>query len=133
MSVGLRKLCGTDEILLRSLEQHDQLLDLLRHDLCPLLLRTLHEHPTFPVTLRLMRLVYLLLRSFSDQLSPEAEVFFTILTKVAAGDSDALSGETMRIAHDDDEPVKNSNSKGKDDKYTPPHWLRVIAMEILRG
>jgi hypothetical protein len=118
--------------------QHAKLLELLKHDLCPLLLRTLHAHPTFPVTLRLMRLIFLLLRSFADQLTAEAEVFFMILVKLAAGDADALSDETMRVVPEGGEMeelegVKPHVGKGKDGNHPPPHWLKVLALEILRG
>jgi hypothetical protein len=84
-----------------------------------------------------MRLIFLLLRSFADQLTPEAEVFFTILIKLAASDADALSEETMRVLPDgksgqEAESIK-PHAKIKDANHVPPYWLKVISMEILRG
>lgn len=81
---------------------------LLRHHLSPLLLKSLSDRPHFPLTLRSTRVVFLLLKQFSVELETESEVFLMLFIKVVAGDSD--SGETPR-----------------------PHWMRVLAMEIVRG
>jgi hypothetical protein len=80
---------------------------LLQHHLCPLLLRTLSERSSFPLTLRGTRVVFLLLKQFSAELETEAEVFLTLLIKLVGGETDA--GET-RLG-----------------------WMRVLAMEIMRG
>ena len=47
---------------------HPELLFLLRVKVCPLLIKSLSEPPAFPVYLRLMRLLFLLLRQFSSDL-----------------------------------------------------------------
>ncbi|CAE6434947.1 unnamed protein product [Rhizoctonia solani] len=85
-----------------------ELLMLLRHHLCPLLLKSLSDRPHFPLTLRSTRVVFLLLKQFSVELETESEVFLMLFIKVVSGDSD--SGEAPR-----------------------PHWMRVLAMEIVRG
>ncbi|KAG8763600.1 hypothetical protein FRC11_000859 [Ceratobasidium sp. 423] len=85
-----------------------ELLMLLRHHLSPLLLKSLSDRPHFPLTLRSTRVVFLLLKQFSVELETESEVFLMLFIKVVAGDSD--SGEAPR-----------------------PHWMRVLAMEIVRG
>ncbi|CAE6416233.1 unnamed protein product [Rhizoctonia solani] len=85
-----------------------ELLMLLRHHLSPLLLKSLSDRPHFPLTLRSTRVVFLLLKQFSVELETEAEVFLMLFIKVVTGDSD--SGEAPR-----------------------PHWMRVLAMEIVRG
>ncbi|KAG8789976.1 hypothetical protein FRC12_013030, partial [Ceratobasidium sp. 428] len=85
-----------------------ELLMLLRHHLSPLLLRSLSDRPHFPLTLRSTRVVFLLLKQFSIELETESEVFLMLFIKVVAGDSDG--GEAPR-----------------------PHWMRVLAMEIVRG
>jgi hypothetical protein len=86
---------------------------LLQHHLCPLLLRALSERPLFPLTLRCIRVVFLLLKQFSFELQTEAEVFFMLMIKLIAEEPD--SGD-----------------------HSGPHlnklpWMRVLAMEILRG
>ncbi|KAG8692675.1 hypothetical protein FRC09_011038, partial [Ceratobasidium sp. 395] len=85
-----------------------ELLMLLRHHLSPLLLKSLSDRPHFPLTLRSTRVVFLLLKQFSIELETESEVFLMLFIKVVAGDSDG--GEAPR-----------------------PHWMRVLAMEIVRG
>ncbi|KAG9118878.1 hypothetical protein FRC07_006393, partial [Ceratobasidium sp. 392] len=85
-----------------------ELLMLLRHHLSPLLLKSLSDRPHFPLTLRSTRVVFLLLKQFSVELETESEVFLMLFIKVVAGDADG--GEAPR-----------------------PHWMRVLAMEIVRG
>ena len=81
---------------------------LLRHHLSPLLLKSLSDRPHFPLTLRSTRVVFLLLKQFSVELETESEVFLILFIKVVSSDSD--NGEAPR-----------------------PHWMRVLAMEIVRG
>jgi len=57
--------------------------------------------------LRGTRVVFLILKQFSAELVTEAEVFLTVLIKLVGGEMEA--GE-MR-----------------------PGWMRVLAMEIMRG
>ncbi|KAI9435094.1 hypothetical protein H4582DRAFT_1817945 [Lactarius indigo] len=87
--------------------KHSELLLLLRHHLSPLLLKTLSERSTFPLTLRGTRVVYLLLKQFSSDLSTEAEVFLMLLIKIVAGEVEAAEAR--------------------------PGWMKVLAMEIMRG
>lgn len=70
--------------------------------------KSLSDRPLFPLTLRSTRVVFLLLKQFSRALETEAEVFLTLLIKVISGDGDA-----------------NDSAR--------PHWMRVLAMEIIRG
>ncbi|KAG8863454.1 hypothetical protein FRB96_008194 [Tulasnella sp. 330] len=92
--------------------QRPELLMLLRHNLCPLLLKSLSDKPLFPLTLRSTRVVYLLLKQFSAELETEAEVFLMFLIRVVSGDLDSSAGES-------------SGNR--------PTWMRVLALEILRG
>lgn len=87
--------------------QHPELLLLLQHHLCPLLLKTLSERSNFPLTLRGTRVVFLLLKQFSLELETEAEVFLMLLIKHVSGESEV--GDFR------------------------PGWMRVLAMEIMRG
>ncbi|CUA76100.1 Protein MON2 homolog [Rhizoctonia solani] len=89
-------------------KSRSELLLLLRHHLSPLLLKSLSDRPHFPLTLRSTRVVFILLKQFSVELETESEVFLMLFIKVVSGDSD--SGEAPR-----------------------PHWMRVLAMEIVRG
>jgi len=90
-----------------SYSQHAELLLLLQHHLSPLLLKTLSERSAFPLTLRGTRVVFLLLKQFSAELATEAEVFLTLLIKLVSGEAEASE--------------------------TRPGWMRVLAMEIMRG
>ncbi|KAH9013194.1 hypothetical protein EDB84DRAFT_1533406 [Lactarius hengduanensis] len=87
--------------------KHSELLLLLRHHLSPLLLKTLSERSTFPLTLRGTRVVFLLLKQFSSNLSTEAEVFLMLLIKIVAGEVEAAEAR--------------------------PGWMKVLAMEIMRA
>ncbi|KIJ29789.1 hypothetical protein M422DRAFT_107343, partial [Sphaerobolus stellatus SS14] len=91
--------------------QHNELLLLLRHHLCPLLHKSLSERPVFPLTLRSTRVVFLLLKQFSNELPTEAEVFLMLLIKVISGEHDTENGSS----------------------HSRPGWMRVIALEIIRG
>ncbi|TFK51181.1 hypothetical protein OE88DRAFT_1807990 [Heliocybe sulcata] len=94
--------------------KHTELRLLLQHHLCPLLLKALSDRPSFPLTLRCTRVVFLLLKQFSLELQTETEVFLMLLIKIAGGDSDTTPH------HSDSSGVR-------------PQWMRVLAMEIMRG
>ncbi|KAG6810738.1 hypothetical protein H0H92_010542 [Tricholoma furcatifolium] len=93
--------------------KHPELILLLRHHLCPLLLKALSDRPVFPLTLRCTRVVFLLLKQFSMELTTESEVFLILLIKIFSDDGEA-SGD--HGAH-----------------YARPLWMKVLAMEIMRG
>ncbi|GAA5982187.1 hypothetical protein JCM5350_003486 [Sporobolomyces pararoseus] len=109
---------------------HPELLLVLRAHLCPLLIRFLSSPPSssshstfsFPLTLRLTRVVFLLLKQFSDLLTLESEVFLTMFVRIiapAATDGTSSSGEGGHPA---------GPGSG-----TSPLWMRVLALEIFRG
>ncbi|KAL1725821.1 guanine nucleotide exchange factor in Golgi transport N-terminal-domain-containing protein, partial [Schizophyllum commune] len=91
--------------------QHPELTLLLRHHLCPLLIKALSDRPQFALTLRCTRVVFLLLKQFHAELQTEAEVFLVMLIKIITEDTES-------------EPAEHPPR---------PHWMRVIAMEIMRG
>lgn len=99
--------------------QHTELLLLLQHHLCPLLLKSLSERPIFPLTLRSTRVVFLLLKQFSLELKTEAEVFLMLLIRTIGGDVDGSDGLGSGSA--------SGSASGR------PGWMRVLAMEIMRG
>ena len=86
---------------------------LLTHHLCPLLLKALSDRPLFALTLRCTRVVFLLLKQFSFELQTEAEVFLMLLIRLVAEEPDV--GDHSGI---------HANK---------PQWMRVLAMEIIRG
>lgn len=94
--------------------QHEELLQLLQHHLCPLVHKALSDRPAFPLSLRSTRVVFLLLKQFSSELSTEAEVFLMLLIKI--------------IGSDGGDPDPDGGHHGP-----RPLWMRVLAMEIMRG
>jgi len=98
--------------------QRSELILLLRHHLCPLLLKSLSDRPQFSLSLRCTRVVFLLLKQFSLELRTESEVFLTVIIRIIAGESTSAPG--------DHEAYQGSH-------VSRPHWLRVLAVEIMRG
>lgn len=92
---------------------------ILQHHLCPLLLKALSDRPIFPLTLRCTRVVFLLLKQFSPELQTEAEVFLVLLIKIIGEEADPTQ---------DKHPEQHVPAH-----TTRPHWMRVLAMEIMRG
>ncbi|WWC72496.1 uncharacterized protein I206_106458 [Kwoniella pini CBS 10737] len=90
-----------------SVKKQPELLFLLQHSLDPLLLKLLSERPNFPIALRVCRLIFLLIRSFMDQLPEQVRIYLLTLIKLGMGEFD------------------NSDSHHS--------WLRVLALEIIRG
>ncbi|KAJ7842842.1 hypothetical protein B0H14DRAFT_3868774 [Mycena olivaceomarginata] len=90
--------------------KHTELVLLLQLHLCPLLLKALSDRPLFPLTLRCTRVVFLLLKQFALELETEAEIFLTLLIKIVGEDHSEQSEQAPR-----------------------PQWMRVLAMEIMRG
>ncbi|ESK90972.1 hypothetical protein Moror_16370 [Moniliophthora roreri MCA 2997] len=92
-------------------KKHNELILLLRHHLCPLLLKVLSDRAIFPLTLRCTRVAFLLLKQFSGELETEAEVFLMLFIKIISDEGDG------------------------GDQHGParPPWVRVLAMEIMRG
>lgn len=92
-------------------KSHPELLYLLRHSLHPLIIRLQGEKPSFPVALRINRLIYVLVRSYSEQLPSEVETYLLSLIRMGVGDEE---------------------DKREHKKEAAP-WVHVLALEILRG
>ncbi|KIM30394.1 hypothetical protein M408DRAFT_21910 [Serendipita vermifera MAFF 305830] len=90
--------------------KHPEILLLLHHHLSPLLLKSLSERSSFPLILRSTRVVFILLKQFSDELVTESEVFAMMLIKIISGEESSASDGSRR-----------------------PHWMRVLSAEVLRG
>ncbi|SNX81872.1 related to MON2 - peripheral membrane protein with a role in endocytosis and vacuole integrity [Melanopsichium pennsylvanicum] len=91
---------------------HPELLFLLRSKVCPLLIKSLSEPPAFPVHLRLMRLLFLLLRQFSSDLILEVEILLSILLRTVNPSAQEIA------AHGGSQPLL---------------WQQVLALEVLRS
>ncbi|KAJ1030145.1 hypothetical protein NDA16_001057 [Ustilago loliicola] len=91
---------------------HPELLFLLRSKVCPLLIKSLSEPPAFPIHLRLMRLLFLLLRQFSSDLILEVEILLSILLRTINPSAQELA------AHGGSQPLL---------------WQQVLALEVLRS
>ncbi|WFC97992.1 Endocytosis and vacuole integrity protein [Malassezia yamatoensis] len=83
--------------------RHPELLYVLRSAACPFLLKAFSEVPSFPVSVRLMRLVRLLLRQFSEELILEIEILLRMVLKTL------------------------QDTKGE------PLWHRVLALEVVHS
>ncbi|KAF9581340.1 hypothetical protein BGW38_001685 [Lunasporangiospora selenospora] len=63
-------------------KQHTELASLLRERVCPLIIKNFSDKHDFPQTMRLMRVVYILIKQFHEILSIECEIFLSMLTKL---------------------------------------------------
>lgn len=99
--------------------QHTELLIVLQHLLCPLLLKNLSDRLPFPLTLRCTRVVFILLKQFSWELHTEAEVFTNLLIRMIGQDSELPSSSSEHL------PWQGGHARAQ--------WIRVLAMEIIRG
>ena len=86
-----------------STTRHPELLYILRSATCPLLLKALSEMSSFPVLVRVMRLILLLLRQFSEELVLEIEILLRMVLKTTQGERGT------------------------------PVWHRVLALEVVRS
>lgn len=98
-------------------DAHPELLFCLRQSTCPLLIKAFNEQASFPTALRLMRLLFVLLRQFSSELIVEVEILMSILTKCIASPSRRTAASTN---------VRSSLDSA-------PTWQRVLAMEATRS
>ena len=107
---------------------------MLRSLLSPLLIRALAEKPSFSTTLRLMRVMYLLLKKFNEQLVMESEIFLCMFIKIVApGDTEGSGGHPLSSSM---LPTltKDGKASGSNTAHgSSPQWMRVLALEILRG
>lgn len=107
-------LSGYDSVV----KKHPELLFLLQHNLHPLINRIQSEKPTFPVALRIVRLIYVLIRNYHAELPTEVEQYLVWLIRVGVGE------------HDDEKHDKKKKDAHKDNVVP---WLHVLALEIIRG
>ncbi|KAK0563679.1 Endocytosis and vacuole integrity protein [Tilletia horrida] len=96
---------------------HPELLLVLRQYTCPLLIKALSEKPVFPTSLRLMRVLFLLLRQFSAELILEVEILMNIMIKTI-----------QPLSHAGGIPEERDDGG----LVTPP-WQRILVMEVIRS
>ena len=106
------RLFTTSTSTMNQSNSHPELLFLLRSKVCPLLIKSLSEPPAFPIHLRLMRLLFLLLRQFSSDLVLEVEILLSILLRTVNPSAQELA------AHGGSQPLL---------------WQKVLALEVLRS
>ncbi|CAJ0630351.1 10027_t:CDS:10 [Entrophospora sp. SA101] len=68
-------------------KSHPELTYLLRERVCPLIIKNLSDKHDFPQTMRLMRVVYILIRRFNDVLVMECEIFLSLFIKILDPDN----------------------------------------------
>ncbi|KAJ2924060.1 hypothetical protein H1R20_g13035, partial [Candolleomyces eurysporus] len=78
------------------------------------------DRPIFPLILRCTRVIFLLLKQFSAELSTEAEVFLMLLIRIITEDGSGEAGVSEAHFHHHVHGAR-------------PAWMRVISMEIMRG
>ncbi|CAG8510749.1 17383_t:CDS:10, partial [Dentiscutata heterogama] len=66
---------------------HQELTFLLRERVCPLINKSFADKSDFPTTMRLMRIVRILLKQFSDILVTECEIFLALFVKILEPDN----------------------------------------------
>ncbi|CAG8467852.1 8909_t:CDS:10 [Cetraspora pellucida] len=66
---------------LELIESHQEFVYLLQERVCPLINKSFADKSDFPTTMRLMRVVYILLKQFSDILVTECEIFLAMFVK----------------------------------------------------
>ena len=113
--------------------RHPELLHLLRSSLSPLLIRSLagDNHPQFSTTLRLTRVIYLLLKVFDTHLTTEGEIFMQMLVKIVGpGEVEGSGGHPLGVTS---QSSRKSSQQSMSGTGTCPVWMRVLALEILRG
>ncbi|KAL7746319.1 Endocytosis and vacuole integrity protein [Sorochytrium milnesiophthora] len=67
--------------------RHPQFTALLKNKVCPLVIKTFSEKHDFPQTMRLMRVIHVIVKHFSASLIMECEVFLSMLLKTAEPDN----------------------------------------------
>jgi hypothetical protein len=74
----------------QTIKNEESLFNILKKKLCPIVIKSFSEKPDFPVTVRLFRIIQILIKNFHDVLVPECDILFTIFAKFIELDSVAL-------------------------------------------
>ncbi|KAF9950982.1 hypothetical protein BGZ70_001157 [Mortierella alpina] len=71
-------------------KQHTEFASLLRERVCPLIIKNFSDKHDFPQTMRLMRVVYILIKQFHEILAIECEIFLSMLIKLLEPENSIL-------------------------------------------
>ncbi|KAF9434872.1 hypothetical protein BGZ76_007272, partial [Entomortierella beljakovae] len=71
-------------------KEHKDFASLLRQRVCPLIIKNFSDKQDFPQTMRLMRVVYILIKQFHEILSVECEIFLSMLIKLLEPEGNIL-------------------------------------------
>ncbi|KAG0371102.1 hypothetical protein BGZ54_000046 [Gamsiella multidivaricata] len=71
-------------------KQHEEFASLLRERVCPLIIKNFSDKQDFPQTMRLMRVVYILIKQFHEILAIECEIFLSMLIKLLEPEGNIL-------------------------------------------
>ncbi|KAF9917169.1 hypothetical protein BX616_001738 [Lobosporangium transversale] len=71
-------------------KQHKEFASLLRERVCPLIIKNFSDKQDFPQTMRLMRVVYILIKQFHEILAIECEIFLSMLIKLLEPEGNIL-------------------------------------------
>ncbi|CAG8443203.1 6201_t:CDS:10 [Funneliformis caledonium] len=71
----------------RLFKPHPEFCSLLRERVCPLIIKNFSDKFDFPTTMRLMRLVYIILKQFNEILVMECEIFLNMFIKILEPDN----------------------------------------------
>ncbi|KAG0202741.1 hypothetical protein BGX28_004846 [Mortierella sp. GBA30] len=71
-------------------KQHTEFASLLRERVCPLIIKNFSDKHDFPQTMRLMRVVYILIKQFHEILAIECEIFLSMLIKLLEPENGVL-------------------------------------------
>ncbi|KAG0338258.1 hypothetical protein BG004_007294 [Podila humilis] len=71
-------------------KQHKEFASLLRERVCPLIIKNFSDKHDFPQTMRLMRVVYILIKQFHEILAIECEIFLSMLIKLLEPEGNIL-------------------------------------------
>ncbi|KAG0043279.1 hypothetical protein BGZ83_011637 [Gryganskiella cystojenkinii] len=69
---------------------HKEFASLLRERVCPLIIKNFSDKHDFPQTMRLMRVVYILIKQFHEILAIECEIFLSMLIKLLEPEGNIL-------------------------------------------
>ncbi|KAF9574751.1 hypothetical protein EC968_005537 [Mortierella alpina] len=71
-------------------KEHTEFASLLRERVCPLIIKNFSDKHDFPQTMRLMRVVYILIKQFHEILAIECEIFLSMLIKLLEPENSIL-------------------------------------------
>ncbi|KAI1297775.1 hypothetical protein EDD11_006981 [Mortierella claussenii] len=71
-------------------KEHEEFASLLRERVCPLIIKNFSDKQDFPQTMRLMRVVYILIKQFHEILAIECEIFLSMLIKLLEPEGNIL-------------------------------------------